>query len=805
MEQEHLVDVPAICFHCGDALPAVGGIPHDGKQFCCAGCKAVYDILSTHELCDYYTLGPSAGRTAKPREAQRFAFLDDPRLAKELTEFSDGTTATATFRIPQMHCSSCIWLLERLQTIDPGILSSRADFLRKELRVHYSETRTSLRNVVELLSSLGYCPELSGDRQRSRNDASSRRSLYYKIGIAGFSFSNIMLLSFPEYLSSGEVDPTLATVFRIVSIALALPVFLYSAWDYFRLSVAGLRRKMVTLDVPIALGILILFVRSVVDIAGGTGTGYLDSMTGLVFFLLIGKLVQTRTYERLNFERDYRSFFPLSVTVLRSSEELTVPAADLKIGDRMIVRNGEIVPADAVLIRGAGEIDYSFVTGEARAVRAGAGTLVLAGGRQTGAAIELEAVREVSQGYLTQLWNTLPLPDGREGRMTAFAHAVAGYFTAGVLLLAGIAALVWLPADAVKAMHAVTAVLIVACPCALALAPPFAFGAAQRIMGKHGFYLKNSGVVERLATADAAVFDKTGTITSTAQTVVAYEGIPLSGAERRAAGALAASSYHPLSRAIASWCRARFGEPLERMEEFPGEGLRGNAGGVAVALGRYGFVTGSEEGEPDATGGETRVHCAVRGAYRGFFVVGSRYRESIDSLFSALGQRMALGVASGDADAERSLLVTKLGPRAEMRFRQSPAQKMEFVRHLQRQGRNVLMVGDGLNDAGALRQSDAGIAVTDNVAAFSPGCDAILEGSKLALLPEFLECARFSRGVVIASFVLSLAYNAVGLWYAFQGSLSPLVAAVLMPASSLTVVSFCVGALHLWARRRRIA
>jgi P-type Cu+ transporter len=794
----------ASCYHCGDRVRDAG-VQSDGKVFCCAGCKVVYELLRDHSLYEYYTIDRSPGRSSSLASDTRFAYLDDLSVLRSLKDFSDGETGTILFQIPQMHCSSCIWLLERLSTIDPGILHSRVEFLRKQLRVRFNERDTSVRKIVELLASLGYEPQINLASLDRRKERPSSRSLYYKIGIAGFCFGNIMLLSFPEYLAASPVDHQLAAVFNIVSLVLSLPVLFYSASDYFRSALTGLRRAVVTIDLPLALGILILFLRSLYEILALGQAGYLDSMSGLVFLLLVGKVFQDFSYDRLNFDRDYRSYFPLAVTLLRNGCEETVPVSTIRAGDRILVRNNEIVPADGVLLKEAGSIDYSFVTGESRSIDVQPGTVVFAGGRQVGTAAELELIRDVSRSYLTQLWNDFPDVRSAPHPVRSVSTIAGKYFTAGVVLLSAVAAALWFPSDPARAWNAITAILIVACPCAIALSTPFAFGTTARILGQNGLFLRNPDVVESLARTDSLVFDKTGTLTQAGDSTVEFVGSPLSVQERARVTALARNSHHPLSRILASSAGAGTLPEVAEFTEDPGRGIRGTVGGVPVSLGAREFVSPGTSGLLQGSDpGGTAVYLAMNGRERGYFLFHNRYRDGIDSVVAECGRTHELHLVSGDEPAERRRLERRFGKNISLHFRQSPADKLAFVRTLQAKGRHVLMLGDGLNDAGALRQSDAGIALTEDVAAFSPACHGILEARAFPGLPGFLWLARNTVRVVLANFAISLVYNGIGLFFAFRGDLSPLIAAILMPLSSITAVAFTTMTIRALARRRRM-
>ena len=785
------------CYHCGDPVPR-DAPESGGRAFCCKGCKTVYDLLERNRLGDYYRRDESPGLTPRFGGDARYAYLDDPEAAGGLLDFSDGTTHTTTLTVPGMHCASCVWLLENLHALEPGIVHSRVDFLRKLLFVRFTGG-TTLRKVVELMASLGYEPEITLASPEKRNADRPMAGLYTRVGVAGFCFANIMLLSFPEYLAGGE--PELGKLFSTLNVALSLPVLFYSGQEFFRSAAGSLKRGIVNLDVPIALGIAILFVRSIADILTGAGPGFLDSMSGLIFFLLVGKIFQAKTYDTLNFERTYKAYFPLAVTVRGPEGERPVPVSKLRVGERMIVRNGDIIPADAVMMHGRGLIDYSFVTGESTPVERVVGDLVHAGGRQRGGAVELEVVREVSQSYLTSLWNEHGDQRDESRSLVTVSNTVARYFTAGVLLIAGLTALYWLPRDTSKALDAVTGVLIVACPCALALATPFAFGTMMRLFGRRGLYLKNAGIVEQLARVDTIVFDKTGTLTHAGGVGLRFEGVELSRQDTALIASLAQHSSHPLSRALSAALHADGAANVAEFHEIPGEGIEGIVDGHAVRLGSSRFVTGAEGPRAELT----HVAVGVDGSARGVFVAETKLREGLTKVFAVLRGRYRLGLLSGDTAGDRRVLQDSVGGDLEMQFGKSPAEKRDHIRGLRRGGAVVMMVGDGLNDAVALKEGDVGIAVSEDTARFTPASDGILHGGSFEMLPAFLELSRAAVRIVLVSFAISFLYNAAVLWVAVRGDLSPVLAAILMPLSSITVVLVSTLSVRLAARRKGIA
>ncbi len=788
------------CDHCGADCPSDAPLLGD-KRFCCAGCKAVYELLHDTRMGSYYDRAEKPGLRPPEVESSRFAYLDDPEVRSRLIKYADGNIAQVQLSVPQMHCVSCIWLLEHLERLDQSILHSQVNFVTRELTVRFDQSRFSLRQLVELLARIGYEPQIRLDSLDKESVKNPNHSLYLKIGVAGFALGNIMLMAFPGYLGSDPSrDSLLNMLFSYASLALAIPVLLYSANDYFLSAWRGIKMRTITIEVPLALGLAVLFARSLYEISAGLGPGYLDSFTGLVFLLLVGRVFQQRTYQRLSFDRDYTAYFPVAVTRKDRDSEMPVPISNLKVGDRIVVRHQELVPADSVLITGDGQLDYSFVTGEAAPKTAQSGAMVYAGGRQTGGAIELEVVREVSQGYLTSLWNNEVFQTDHRTPLTNLADRAGLWFTVSILFVAAATAVWWLSYDPTKAVNAVVAVLIVACPCALALCSPFALGTAQRIVGRHNLFLKNSATVEKMASIDTIVFDKTGTLTNPSRPDVRYDGKSLTEDEQSMFASLASHSNHPVSRAIASHFTNAKTIPVTDYLEQSGQGIAGRLNGHAVRIGRLEWVATAEQPNniPADTSGS---FVSIDGVVRGRFQVSSSYRDGIASGLDPLRGQYDITVLSGDNDSERGRLEELLGHNARLIFDQSPHQKLEYISGLQQQGRRVLMVGDGLNDAGALKAADTGIAITENSSAFSPACDGILDARSLGRLAQFLRLARMTRSVILTGFAVSALYNLVGLYFAATGQLTPLVSAILMPTSSISVVLFASLATRFQARR----
>jgi Cu+-exporting ATPase len=652
--------------------------------------------------------------------------------------------------------------------------------------------------LVELLVSIHYVPEITLDQLDNKKSNKSSRDLLLKIGVAGFSLMNVMLYNFPEYLpGSDQLSDLFTRFFGYMSFALALPVVFYSARDYYMSAVKGLKHKIVNIDVPITLGIFTLFIQSSYEIFTGQGIGYMDSLVGLVFFLLVGKWYQGKTYEALSFERDYKSYFPVAVTILKEGKEKTIPLADLKEKDVLLVRNRELIPADARLVTGVAEIDYSFVPGESLPVMKKEGEIIFAGGRQTGSNIELEVIKSVDQSYLTQLWNQEHHKAGEESELNKLVNKVSEYFTYAVLSIATAAGIFWLFNNPSLALFAFTSVLIIACPCALALTVPFTFGSTMREYGRRGFYIKNTDVIEHLRKIDCIVFDKTGTLTVNRSMKVEFIGEKLTEDTERKIKSLVANSSHPLSITIKEFLQVDELLDVKDFKELPSLGITGMVDGVRVNVGSKKFVTGKEDDQPLST----NVYVFVGDRILGYFKIENQYRPGLKRVIENLKQKYELYLLSGDNESEKNNLLPLFGSETKLLFNQSPTDKRDFVKNLKAKGKKVLMIGDGLNDAGALMESDVGLTVADDIYSFSPACDGIVESNKFYLLDRFIGYSSMAFKIVMISFVISFLYNVVGLSFAVSGSMSPLIAAVLMPISSVSVVVFATSAVKLTSKR----
>ncbi len=787
------------CYHCGETNTTTL-IAFDNKTFCCAGCKSVYEILQEHNLCGYYTLTETPGVTQQRTHVNTFFdFLDEASVQDKLIYFKDGPLYHVKFTLPNMHCSSCIWLLEHLYKLNAGIVSSTVNFLEKEIRVVFHSEQVSLKELVVLLKKVGYEPRLALDDLTGKPSKEVDRKQLYKIAISGFCFGNIMMLSLPDYFAAGNFlnDGRLNLVFNYLTLVLSLPVFFYTAREFFVSSWQQLMLKKLNIDIPIALAILITFVVSVYRILVEHQLGYMDTMAGIVFFMLLGRFFQNKSYHYLTFQRGYSSYLPIAVNVLEAGQERNKSLTSLMVGDVLVSRQQEVIPADSLLMSEQAWFDYSFVTGESNWVQKHQHETIYAGAILKSSTVQLTVSKKPSQSYITQLWNSRQQAKFQSNTLLT-TERINVWFSAIVLLLGTLACLYWVwQGEASTGLRALVTVWIVACPCALLLCSTFTHGNMLTLLANYGVYIKNAAVMEVMQRADTLVFDKTGTLTDTKKAHIDFVGREFSALEKQAVYSLAYLSIHPLSKLISTFWMHSQALPVSGFKQYDGLGVEGEVKGIRIRLGSASWLHVRDT----SANTFTKVFVSIDGGVVGYFEIKNEYREGVLDAFMVLNEQFEMHVLSGDNDAERLTLSKVVPVASRLNFNCLPEEKTAYVSDLQLAGKTVLMVGDGLNDMNAFEKSDVGLAVIDDEHHFLPACDVIVHAKRLVSLQSIMAFIKKSRLILFITFGVSILYNLIGLSYAVQGALTPLVAAVLMPISTVSIVGLSFFLSRWYAKR----
>jgi Cu+-exporting ATPase len=766
------------CKHCKDKI--VGkAIVSDGEEFCCQGCSTVYSIIQSNGLGDYYQIQQNAGLSQKHRAENSYDYLALPDIQSKMAHQIYDNMYMVTWFLPEIHCASCIWILEQLDRCHEGIISSRVDYGHKTLDIKFDGSKTNLKSIAVFLDSIGYPPD-TRDKSIEQNTSKSNQNLIKRIGLAGFVFGNIMLFSFPEYL--GLEDTVLASYFNSLNIFLASLTLFYSGGEYLSKGWWAIRTRNIDINIPLALGMVAMYLLSIYMVYNGQG-GYFDSLAGLVFFLLVSRWYQESNYRSITFERDYASYFPISVEVLIDDHFVLTEVKNVKADDTILVKNNQVIPVDGILMDDSASIDYSFVTGEQRLVTTMRGEKLYAGGKLKDKAIKVKATSAIDNAYLVKLWDQDVF---KHRKITDSTEKISQVFTIIILVVAAITFAAWSFFSISTAILASLSVLIIACPCAIAISKPFLMGNVIRLLARHKIYINNSISLVSASNIDKIVFDKTGTLTTSINQEIKYEGTALSIEQMRLVHACAFQSSHPLSIALEKYIR-----PSDEIwssddfEEFEGLGIVAHVKGHTIKIGSAKWVNA-----PVNKDTETVVYISIDDHTYGKYIFHNQYRQSMNGVVNSLKDSgKQLSVLSGDNDQEKSLLQSIFGPDTTLHFKQDPYDKMHTIKDMQLDYR-VCMIGDGLNDSGAFKQSDLGIVISDGQNNFTPSCDVIIEGNSFDLIPAFFDIARQTRYLLYGAYAIAVLYNIIGLSMAVSGQLSPLFAAILMPISSLTIVFY---------------
>ncbi|MEO5676532.1 MAG: heavy metal translocating P-type ATPase [Usitatibacter sp.] len=778
------------CRHCGLPAPA-------GEEFCCTGCEGVAGAIAGLGLTDYYRLR-SVAAPAPAASSEDLAAFDDPAFQASFVRVTEGV-AEAQLLVEGLRCAACGWLVEHALARTPGVESVSVNYGTRKARVRWRRSAARLSTILEAIRAVGYAAWPYEPGRVALVEERERTSALRGLWVAGLGMMQVMMYAVPAYFAgAGDMTRDIASLMRWSGLALTIPVVAYSAAPFFRGAWRDLRHLRLGMDVPVALGIAVAFAASARATASGSGEVYFDSITMFVFLLLGGRYLELLARARAGRALQHLARLePRVAQRLRDAEGHAtdaVPAARLACGDRVLVRSGETLPADGELEGPEALVSEAWLSGESRPLVRRPGEVLYSGSINTGRALVLRVRRAGSETALAAIQRMMERAIGERTPWVAAAQRAAGFFVAAVLAAALAAGILWWPIDPERAVWIAVSVLVVTCPCALALATPTALTVASGALARRNFVVARAGAIERLATATDFVFDKTGTLTEGAPRLL--EVVPLGRADaarcRGLAAALARASSHPLDRAIAG---AAGDAPVPEARDHasaPGDGVEAWVEGRRLRMGRADYVAGIH-GKPVPGGGEEGARTTVwLGDSEGWIArlaLGEALRpEAAHAVGQLRARGLALHILSGDADPVARRVARELGiDRVEAGA--TPERKVEYVRALQSRGARVAMVGDGINDAPVLGAADVSIAMGGGADLAQVRADAVLLSDSLADLAAAVRIAGRTRGVIRQNLGWALAYNAVVIPLALAGAVTPLVAGVAMSASSLVVVA----------------
>ena len=829
------------CFHCGLPVPRHSNwrvrIDAVAQPMCCPGCQAVAQAIVDYRIDDYYrdrtalpvTAGATDGAAAMPDAlAATLALYDTPAMTDAF--MLDDATCETTFVVDGIRCAACIWLIEKRLRAVPGLLLADMNVSTERLRVRWQRDACQPSTILLAIQQIGYAAyPFDALRQGEQLRAAGKR-MFRQLFIAALSMMQVMMYALPLYIAAeGTMEADMADLMRWAGLLLTLPAVLYSAQPFFIGAWAGLRRGAPGMDLPVAIGIAAAFIGSTVATVRGVGEVYFDSVTMFIFLLLCSRALElaarrkaATTLEALQHARPASALRMPGYPKDRTTE--TVGACALLTGEFILVRPGEAVAADGILIDGDGTLDLSLLSGESRPAHCAAGDAIPGGAVNAGQAIVVRVTRPAIDSTLSVLMKLIERAGQAKPQLALWADRVGVWFVGALGLLTIIVFCIWQVIDPTRAWPVAIAVLVVSCPCALSLATPAALAAITERLLRQGILVVQPHVLETLHRVTHVIFDKTGTLT--AGKPVLQRTLPLSTIDAgwclQAAAALEASSAHPLALALVAAAqrerdRGSASAPAvliaEGIHHTPGAGLEGNINGRTVRLGRAEFVaelTGStvdacaavlhdgvERSEPDGIDPRaTPVYLGQAGVWLAAFELSDAVREdagAVVEFFQARGKKVIL--LSGDAWSVTHRVATELGIR-DAAGEYLPEQKLAFVQSLQRAGAVVAMVGDGINDAAVLRAADVSFAMGAGAALALAQADAVLLAPHLSAVTDAARAADQTMGVIRQNLVWATIYNTVAIPAAAIGWLDPWMTAAGMSISSAVVV------LNAWRLRR---
>jgi Cu2+-exporting ATPase len=789
------------CFHCGLDVPAGSQfqILIDGqtRPLCCPGCLAVAQTIIDSGLDSYYrhrTVAAATtelpGRTLPDSLLQELALYDLPDVQKDFVSTSDDSSREASLVIEGISCAACSWLLEHHLEKQPGVQRVSVNLGNHRMRLCWDPASTLLSSLLAQIWRIGYQGHPYHPNREEQLLEQEKKRAIRRLGIAGVGMMQVMMYAIALYAGAlQDMEPQFVSFIRWASLVVATPVALYAALPFYKAALRDLRARHLSMDVPVSIAILGAYSASVWATLAQAGEVYFDSVTMFTFFLLIGRYLEMQArYRTGRAGNALLNLLPASALLLDATGEKLVPSAQLQVGDRILVKPGQSLPADGIIRRGHSSIDESALTGEYLPVRHREGDSVVGGTLNVENPIELEVTQTGGDTQLSAIVRLLDRAQSEKPATARIADRVSSYFVGAVLLTAGLVGVIWWQLDPSSAFWITLSVLVVTCPCALSLATPTALTTATGTLRQHGLLITRGHVLESLARASHIVFDKTGTLTNGNLSLHSVIGL---GADRdqalRLAAALEAHSEHPIARAFRPYAKGA----ADTLESHLGQGLEGRINGQRYRIGTPAFADAlcAQQPAPDLPDQQSHwlLLCGEQGPLAWFGLDDQLRPEATQCIraLQALGLKVEL--LSGDSSPAVQHISQALGI-DQAHGGMSPEQKLAHIQALQRSGAGVVMVGDGINDIPVLAGAQTSIAMGSATDLAKTCADAVLMSGDLGRLVDGILLARKSHRLIRENLAWALLYNLLALPLAASGFIAPYMAAIGMSGSSLVVV-----------------
>jgi len=771
---------------------------------CCAGCEAVANAIVDNHLEGFYdhrTANPATAEELLPESLRELTLYDNDELQKTFVQNLAGDRREAALILEGITCAACVWLNERHVQALPGVISFQVNYSNHRAQLAWDNSQLSLSDVLKAISEIGYHAHPFDPGRQEALHKQERRQAIRRIGVAAVGMMQVMMMAVAMYLGADEgMSDSIRNLLRWASLVVATPVVLYSAQAFFRSAWRDLKFRQLGMDVPVSLAIGAAFLASIWATVRGVGEVYFDSVTMFTFFLLLGRFLELSARHKAGEIADELVRLVPATAHKKTADGIEpVPVTELTVGDEIVVKGGELIPADGVIVEGKTSVDESLLTGESLPLSKQLGDYLIGGSINRASPVTLKLEKLGQDTVLAGISRLLERAQAEKPEIAQLANRVAGWFVAVLLLVAVCVFSFWYWREPANALWITLSVLVVTCPCALSLATPVAITATVGVLTKMGVLTTRGHALETLSSVTDMVFDKTGTLTrgKLFVTEIKILGKVSQMQVHALAAGLESYSEHPIAVAISAGVKKS--ADVEVIESLPGMGILGRHEGQLLRLGNLSYVRQWHADFDDVTTTDTCIYLATQDSMLARFELGDEIRSEAKEVVMALKQLgIKLHILSGDNEAAVAKVAGQLNIKTAF-AKQLPDDKLAYVKNLQQQGRVVAMVGDGVNDAPVLAGADVSIAMGGGAQLAQASADMVLLSENLNRLPQSIKRAKATLKIVRQNFIWAIGYNLLALPLAAAGYIAPWMAAIGMSFSSLFVV---LNALRLRESRR---